>query len=255
MNDESIARLLLADERPPVTVLRAGGRSHFVLICDHASRDIPRTLNSLHLSEPELSTHIAWDIGAARIAQQLSDSLDAVLILQNYSRLVIDCNRPLAAPDSIPISSENTAIDANRDLDAAQREARRAEIFAPYHDMVRTVLDQRHAEGRPSILVAVHSFTPSYRGVSRPWHVGLMHRRDARFAAALCEHLRREPHLVVGDNEPYAISDASDYTIPTHAEARGLAHVGIEIRQDQVGDRDGQNSWAERLARLLPLAL
>lgn len=244
-------QLLKGGESPAATVERADGTSDLLLVCDHASRCIPETLGTLGLSEPELSTHIAWDIGAARVASLLSAQLDATLILQNYSRLVIDCNRPLAAPDSITTYSELVTIPGNQDVSAEEVLARRAEIFVPYHDRLADLLDERQRKGRRTVLIAVHSFTAVYRSVARPWHVGLMYRRDARMADVLLRLLRQEPNLVVGDNEPYAISDASDYTLPLHGESRGIAHVGIEIRQDLIAEAAGQEEWAQRLGNLL----
>jgi predicted N-formylglutamate amidohydrolase len=245
------SRLLAADEPPALSVERPDGVSEFLLVCDHASRRLPRALDKLGLSETELSSHIAWDIGAGGVARMLAERLDATLVLQNYSRLVIDCNRPLAAADSIPGRSEWVQIAANEQLGAAEVAARSAEIFEPYHAGLRGILDQRQRERRPTLLVALHSFTPSYRGESRPWHIGLMYRHDSRMAAALLKLLRRDERLQVGDNQPYSISDDSDYTLPQHGESRGLAHVGVEIRQDLIADEAGQKTWAGRLASLL----
>jgi predicted N-formylglutamate amidohydrolase len=81
-----------------------------------------------------------------------------------------------------------------------------------------------------------------------------MYRKDLRLGRALLELLRQDDSLQAGDNEPYAISDDTDYTIPTHGEARGLPHVGIEIRQDLIADMHGQHEWATRLAHLLSTA-
>jgi predicted N-formylglutamate amidohydrolase len=243
--------LLQADEPAAVSVVRPHGKSRIVLACDHASRRIPQTLGTLGLSEAELATHIAWDIGAAGVAGALSALLDATLILQGYSRLVIDCNRPPGVPSSIPVLSERTSIPGNLDLTPAAIACRRQEIFEPYHHELRAVLDQRQAEDKTTLLVAVHSFTPVYHGAVRPWHVGLMYRHDARMADTLSRLLRRDGSLTVGDNEPYAISDATDYTLPMHGESRGIAHVGIEIRQDLIASVAGQHAWGQRLAALL----
>lgn len=246
--------LLGPDEPMPLAVEFENAASDFVLVCDHAGRDIPRALGTLGLSETELSSHVAWDIGAAAVARGLAQRLDAVLVLQNYSRLVIDCNRPTTAEDSIPARSEWVQIGANEQLTPAEAEARRAEIFAPYHDGLTALLDQRRRDRRRTLLVALHSFTPSYRGEARPWHVGVMYHRDARLAEVVLKLLQRDERLVVGDNQPYAVSDDSDYTIPVHGEARGIAHVGLEIRQDLILNEAGQKTWAGRLASLLKQA-
>jgi predicted N-formylglutamate amidohydrolase len=174
--------------------------------------------------------------------------------LQGFSRLVIDCNRPTASATSIPTRSEYVQITANQGLSAADGAARVAEIFIPYHAAISTALDQRRAAGTRTLLVSIHSFTPVYLGQTRPWKIGLMYRKDLRLGRALLELLRQDADLHAGDNEPYAISDATDYTIPVHGEARGLPHVGIEIRQDLIADLPGQQEWANRLSHLLPLA-
>lgn len=246
--------VLAADEPPACTIAKQGGLSPFVLVCDHASRRLPRSLGSLGLSPLDASSHIAWDIGALQVAQRISEQLDATLLIQNYSRLAIDCNRPPAAPDSIADCSDGICISGNENLDLASRAARYVEIFAPYHRELAGLLDQRQLADRPALLLAVHSFTPTFGGVSRPWHIGLMYRHDQRLGRSLLALLRAEDGLCVGDNEPYAIEDASDYTLPVHGEKRGIAHVGIEIRQDLIATSDGQRRWAERLARLLTRA-
>ena len=246
--------LLSADEPPAVVVERADAASDFVLACDHAGRDIPHALNSLGLSETELASHIAWDIGAAGVARRLAERLDASLVLQPYSRLVIDCNRPPDSAESIALRSEWTHIGNNDNLGAEQVAARQREIFEPYHAALRGILDARQRQRRHTILVSVHSFTPAYRGAERPWHIGVMYHRDARLASVLLKLLRRDERLVVGDNQPYSISDDTDYTIPVHGEARGIPHVALEIRQDLIGDEAGQANWAGRLARLLKQA-
>jgi predicted N-formylglutamate amidohydrolase len=194
--------------------------------------------------------HIAWDIGIAGVAEALSDQLGAHLVAQRYSRLVIDCNRPPAATSSIPIISEATMIPGNDGIARDAAETRRREIFDPYHRRIDEVIDQRLADHRPTVLVSLHSFTPVYAGIARPWHVGTLYHRDARLPPLLLQHLRAEADLVVGDNEPYAVSDVTDYTIPVHGEKRGLMNSGIEIRQDLIADQSGQAQWAERLARI-----
>ncbi len=180
--------------------------------------------------------------------------MNAAVILQTYSRLVIDCNRDPDVPSSIPEISETTEIPGNRSLDEAERAARVDAIFRPYHNAIAAALDRRAAAGRASALVALHSFTPVFKGVSRPWHVAVLFNRDPRLAHALAELLRAEGDLMVGENEPYQVSDLTDYTVPVHGERRGLPHVEIEIRQDLITEPAGQREWAERLARLLPAA-
>jgi len=244
-------RLLAADE--PAAFMETGraGRSNFVIVVDHASRRIPRRLKDLGLPESELERHIAWDIGALGVARRVAAALDSALVAQNYSRLVIDCNRDPAVVSSIPTLSEMTEIPGNIGLSEAARRARREEIFDPYHARVRALLDERAAAGRPTILVAQHSMTNVYKGERRPMHAAVLYNRDRRFAGLVLEALRREAHLIIADNEPYFVSDETDYTIPRHGEARGLPHVEIEIRQDLVTEEGGQVEWAERIGRAL----
>ena len=236
-------------------VLRAGGGSDLLLVVDHAGRAVPSALGRLGLPDAEFERHIAWDIGALGVAVRLGALLDAPVIAQRYSRLVIDCNRRPGHPTSIAPRSDGTVVPGNQGLDEAARDARRDAIFAPYQAAVASALAERDAAGRRAVLVAVHSFTPAMGGRSRPWHAGVLHNHDPRFGRALLALLEGEGDLVVGDNQPYALSDLDDYTVPVHGETRGLLHAELEIRQDLIAAPDGQRAWAERLARLLPLAL
>lgn len=247
--------LLSRDEISPVEVQGLDAPSAFFLVCDHAGRLIPRALGSLGLPPDQLTRHIAWDIGAAAVARRLGTLLNATTFCQRYSRLVIDCNRPLDAVDSIVTESERVPIPGNQALAPGAATERAQEIFHPYHDEISRALDRRRAEGRSTALLTVHSFTPSFLGVRRPWQVGVLHSRDARLALPLLEALRDEGGLVVGHNEPYAAGELTDYSIIQHGERRGLPPVELEIRQDLIADERGQESWAARLARLLPIAL
>lgn len=245
------ARLLETDEPPPFQIAHEQGRSAYFLTCDHGGKLLPRGLGNLGLGAVDLERHIAWDIGAAALARKLSDALDAWLIVQTYSRLAIDCNRPLHSPTSIAPISEATPIAGNQHVSPAEADARRRAIFQPYHDRIVAELDARKILGRPTILVTVHSFTPEFHGERRPWHVGVLYHRDARLARILLERFREEPGLVVGDNQPYSVNDESDYAIPVYGERRALPHVELEVRQDLLADEAGQAEWAQRLARAL----
>jgi predicted N-formylglutamate amidohydrolase len=242
--------LLGSADAPPVVEQNPLGRSPFLLTSDHFGRALPKSLGNLGLPENELTRHIAWDIGIAGVARALSQRLDAHLIAQPYSRLVIDCNRPFTSPSSIPLMSEATMIPGNEGLSREATEARRREVFDPYHRRIIDVIDRRLAAGMPTVLVSLHSFTPIYAGIKRPWHVGTLYQRDRHLPPLLLKALRAQADLVVGDNEPYAVSDETDYTIPVHGEARGLMNTGIEIRQDLIGDQAGEAEWAERLANI-----
>lgn len=247
--------ILAANEPDPVERVNMVGASPFVLGCEHAGRRIPSRLGTLGLDETDRQRHIAWDIGAGGMSRRLATALDAPLILQRYSRLVIDCNRPLDNATLITRLSETTVIPGNTDVSAAERAARIAEIYQPFHDAMTGLLDTRARQKRLAVLVDVHSFTPVFKGVARPWHIGVMFRDDSRFANALAAEIAADPSIPLGINEPYALTPGTDYTALAHGQDRGLLHTEIEIRQDLIATVEGQAAWAERLTRWLPAAL
>jgi predicted N-formylglutamate amidohydrolase len=252
--NETLDTLLAPDDPPVFTVGNENGTSPFLIVADHAGKQMPRRLGTLGLASAERARHIAWDIGAGAVADRIAKTLDAFVIRQNYSRLVIDCNRAPSAPTSILSVSELTPVPGNVSLTETQKLTRRRDIFDPYHNRIALELERRRDAGQPTTLISVHSFTPVFKSVARRWHVGVLYNRAPRFAHSLLELLRSEHGLVVGDNEPYSLSDETDYTIPIHGEQRGLDHVEIEIRQDLVTDEAGQKKWAAFFARLLPQA-
>lgn len=239
--------LLQPGEPGPFAAENLAGRSPCLLLCEHASNRLPAALGDLGLAPGEIERHIGWDIGALVMARRLSRLLDAPLFSTTYSRLVIDCNRPLDRPSSIPERSEDTIVPGNIGLSAADRAARQAELFAPFHDAVTNFLDEH---GKIRCVIGVHSFTPVYRGIPRPWQAGFLFASAARLAAPFVEGLRAQGFRV-GENEPYVI-DEDDYTVPVHGEARGLPSLLIEIRQDLVAREEDALGWAARLA---PLAM
>jgi predicted N-formylglutamate amidohydrolase len=247
---------LLGEDDPPVFLIEhAEGGSPFLLTCDHAGREIPHKLAGMRLSERDRSTHVAWDLGVAELGRRLSARLDAFLIMHNYSRLVIDANRPPGAPDSIPTLSERTRIAANEGLSSSDARKRFEEVFEPYHQRIRDELDERNARACPTVLVALHSFTPVYMNEARRWHVGVLYGRDPRLGRLVRDRLRNDGALVVGDNQPYSVSDATDYTIVVHGEQRGIPHVELEIRQDLLAIDADVEGWAERLGGVLEQAV
>lgn len=249
--NDALGRLIAADETPAVAVERAGSQAEFVIVCDYAGALLPRRLGTLGLSDGDLSGASACDIGAAGVATLLAERLDAALVMQNYSRLVIDCNRPLSWAESVPARSEWKPIPGNQQLSDAALALRVDEVFTPYHRCIEVLLEARARTHRSSLVVSVRTFAPEYRGMKRPWHIGLGYGADSRLAMALLPLLRRDQRLAVGDNEPGALDDGDPYTLPRHAEARGLPHVCLQIRQDLVAQPGGQNTWAGRLASLL----
>jgi predicted N-formylglutamate amidohydrolase len=221
-----MSSLLAANEPRPVTVSNEGAQSPFVIVADHAGKYLPRQLQMLGLQAAERERHIAWDIGAGEVSSLIGEALGAVVIRQNYSRLVIDCNRRPRSETSIVELSELTPVPGNVGLSKAQVEARIREVFQPYHDMIAGELDRRQQAGRPTALIAVHSFTPTFKSAVRPWHIGVLYNRNPRFANILMDLLRCEQGLVVGDNEPYSVTDESDYTDPHSRRAARSASCG-----------------------------
>lgn len=255
--DRDTTRLLQADDPEPVEWINSAGGSAIFLTCEHAGRAVPAALGDLGIPPREMDRHIAYDVGAEGVARGLAERLDAALILQRYSRLVIDCNRPLEARDCIVTQSDGTLVPVNADIADLDRRRRYVEIHQPLHEAIAVALEQRQARGKPLVLVSVHSFTPVMRatGAVRDFELGLLYNRDARFAERLAQAFRAaNPSLTVKLNAPYHVDDISDYTIPVHGERRGIPHVLVEIRNDLITDARGQEEWADRLAGPLRLA-
>lgn len=246
--EEILTRLLQPSEPPPLEAVNPDGKSDFVLVCEHAGRQIPRALGDLGLPESELLRHIAWDVGARDISLGLSRLLDAPLFMQIYSRLVCDCNRRPDVATFIPEMSETTLIPGNIGLTREDRERREKEIFWPFHDNVASVLDARRRAGRKTLLITIHTFTPVFKGVARPWEIGVLFNRDRHFSHAVLDYLRSNTHYDVGENQPYSVGDETDYAIPVHGEARNLPCVEIEIRNDLTSGA-AAGEWAMLIAR------
>lgn len=237
--------LLQPDEPPAVEVVNPAGKSAAFLICDHASNRIPRKLGTLGLSEAERADHIAWDPGAANMARRLSELLDAPLVLSGYSRLVIDCNRPMDSTQLTAPVSGGVMVPGNAAVSPEDRAARIDALHRPYHDTIAEMLEARGQ--RPTLLLSIHSFTPELDDGPRPWRIAIAYGDDDRLAQLLIPALRADG-TVVGDNQPYAVSAWSDYSIPVHGERRGLPHVLVETRQDGIRTPETAAAWAEKLA-------
>ena len=241
--------LLAPDEVPAVEVRDDGGP--FVVVCEHASNSLPRSLGTLGLNPADLERHIAWDPGAAAVAGGIVRRTNGAAVFHRYSRLAIDCNRDPGLADAIATRSEDTDIPGNIGLARDARTSRIKALWEPFHAAIEQLLDRRRAARRPTALVTMHSFTPVYRGVSRPWHVGIISTTERRFADAMLAALRRDSSLVVGDNEPYSAKDNVDYTIRRHGRDRGLPHVMIEVRNDLLRAARDVAAWSERLTEAL----
>jgi predicted N-formylglutamate amidohydrolase len=241
------ASLLVGDEAP-VVLVNGGGRSPYVLISEHASNRLPKMLGTLGLPESDLERHIAWDIGAEKVARLLSRLIEAPLVLQRYSRLAYDCNRPPDSADAMPEISETTHIPGNRNLSPDEKLTRTREIYRPFHAAIADLLDRRAADGTRSMVVTIHSFTPVYKGKPRAVELGILYDRDTGLADKLITSF---PTVDARRNEPYGPDDGVLHTLNLHAAPRGLRHAMIEIRNDFLLDERGQVEWAERLSASL----
>ena len=238
-----------------VQVTNARGKSPFVLLCDHATNHIPQAYGDLGLTNAERLTHIAWDPGALAVSRVLSEKLDAPLVESMVSRLIIDANRDLDAPDLIWTLSEATRIPGNENLSEEERAYRIAAYHRPYHSAIDMLLEARRHAGQDTLVVCVHSFTPVYLGQARPWPIGLIHGKDQRFTRALRDALAEDDAtLNIGWNEPYAALNGVTLTLEKHGDGKGLDATMIEIRNNEILSADGVALWAERLARCLEMA-
>jgi predicted N-formylglutamate amidohydrolase len=232
-------------------------KSPLLFISDHAGRAFPRALGTLGLDEPELSRHIAWDVGIYGVTTHLANLLDATYVFQPYSRLVIDCNRKAGDAQSIVAVSDGTVVPGNRSLSEAERRNREREILEPYHREIERVLAERAGRRQATAIFAMHSCTDRLKRdkEQRPWHVGVIADTDWRIGDRLIELLEAETDYRIGRNQPYSVNMEADYTVPVHCEARGIPYVEIELRQDLIGDAQSQQEWARLLADIFPRAL
>lgn len=230
-------------------IINPDGRSRFFLICEHASNHIPEKYNNLGLTSADLARHIAWDIGAEGVARDLSQLLDATLVLQTQSRLLYDCNRPPHVSGAIPEVSESTKIPGNLHLTQAQKDARANDIYRPFHKSISQLLDQR--SDTETIIVTLHSFNPDYNGVKREVDIGIINDSDEHWAQALTQIGQQFSDLDIRLNEPYSIADGVTHTLQLHGTSRGIANVMIEIKNDLIEERQAQQKFAAILAQML----
>ena len=234
----------------PCEILSGDPACGLVIACDHASNHVPPDID-LGVPPSEFGRHIAYDIGAAAVTRLLAARLNAPAILTNFSRLIIDPNRGRDDPTLVMRLSDGAIVPGNARIDEAGKRDRIARFYAPFDAAIDAAIDAAALAGRPPVLLTMHSFTPYWRGIARPWQVGILYDRDERFARPLIQALEDDPAgLTVGDNEPYGGGLPGD-TIDRHATARGLANALVEIRQDLIAGEAGQAEWAERFARVL----
>ena len=229
----------------PYRLLNEDGPAPLVLICDHASNRVPAGYGDLGLRPAELERHIAWDIGAAAISEILARRFNAPAVLSTVTRLLIDCNRQFEDPGLSPAISDGTEIPANRGLSHGEREKRWRTFHQPYHAVIARSIDRKLASGPPPVVLSIHSMTATMRGIGRPWQIAVCWDTDQRLSTPMLDALRACAGIVVGDNEPYNLDPNEDYSVPVHAVRRGLKHLQIEFRQDEVADPTGQQRWAK----------
>ncbi|MCY0092575.1 N-formylglutamate amidohydrolase [Hoeflea ulvae] len=252
MQDEM---LIEPSEGPAFAVRRPDAAGEIVLVCEHASRTMPKSLGNLGLDAAALDSHIAWDIGAMGVAEMLSDALDATLVSQRFSRLAYDCNRPPESPGAYPERSEIFDVPGNLGLTAAQKASRADALYHPFHKAIDDLIDDRLAQGREVVLVTVHSFTPVYFGKVRDGHLGILHDDDSRLADAMLDAAAAARMELVRRNYPYGPEDGVTHTLKRHGLTRQIANVMLEIRNDLISDEAGQHVWAARIAQLLGASL
>ena len=243
--------ILADDEAPARELIEGSGPRPIIFVCDHASNRVPRSLHGLGLADHHLEDHIGWDIGAGAVARRLARWFGANAVLAGYSRLVVDLNRALHDAGAFAEISDGVLVPGNIGLSIEARGARAREIYHPYHRTVRQLIDADTTAEQTPVLIAIHSFTPRSNGIERHCHIGVLWDKDPRLPLPLMRALRSGRDIVVADNEPYSGRHPADFTIDHHAEPLGIAHTGIEIRQDLVRDEIGQERWASRLAESL----
>ena len=234
--------------------------SGFLLICDHASGDLPppafdsRTADFI-ADKSELNRHIAIDIGAASVTKYLAKTLQAPAILANYSRLYLDLNRSPTDFTAMRAISDGTVIKGNCDLMPQEKQQRIDNVFHPYHNKIAS-LRAEMARGNNLRIIFVHSFTPCYKGFQRPWHLGILSGVGHKaFAVKFLAEWQKLYDYPIGDNEPYSGEDSYSYSIHEHAEKHGHLHFGLEIRQDLISTDDGAVEWSERIATCIKQSL
>lgn len=242
--------LLTASEPSPFYVQNSVSATPVLLVCDHASCRFPEALGDMGLDPFARRCHLAIDIGAGPLTECLSDSLGVAAVIAQYSRLVIDLNRELLDPGAFLEFGDGILVPGNRNLHRADKEARAQSIYWPYHNAIDQQINRLKAIGPPPAFIAIHSFTPVMNGESRPWQVGVLWDKDSSLSDIFIEEFRAAGY-VTGDNEPYSGKAPQDFTIDHHAEAIGLPHVGIEIRQDMIDSVAGVEAIAAVMHKII----
>ena len=242
--------VIAAVEADSYEILAGRANAGLIVLCDHACNAFPEGYGTLGLEPKELERHIAYDIGASAVTRQLAATLECPALMTRFSRLLIDPNRGMDDPTLIMRLSDGAVVPGNRKLTEVEREKRTRLYYTPYHQAIESVIEACLATDVPPVILSVHSFTESWKGVPRPWHVGVLWDRDERLARPVIEAFAADGQLIVGDNQPYKGSLEGD-CLWQHATQRGLVSALIEYRQDLIRDAAGQSAWAERTITVL----
>tara|TARA_Y100000590_G_scaffold445232_1_gene577063 strand:+ start:62 stop:874 length:813 start_codon:yes stop_codon:yes gene_type:complete len=235
----------------PYKVINPQKKNNFIILCDHASYNIPKKYNKLGLSSYNLKKHIGWDIGALKVAKKISKNINNTLIHSGYSRLLIDCNRSLKSQGSFLTKSEDIEIPGNYNISRKEKILRSKRYYFPYHNQIKKFINQSLKSGVVPSLVAIHSFTPVYHGKFRKWHVGILQRSDKRLSSLFIKDIKKNKKIILGINEPYKLDLPGDFTIPFFSESYGLPNVLIEIRQDLLLKDKSINYWSNLITKIL----
>ena len=247
--------LLTSQDPNPVEIIPATTPSPVLLVCDHAGDRIPLKLLEHSLSPEDMARHIAVDISAELVVRAIAAEMNSTLVIQRYSRLVVDVNRPESSSELMPKFSDGTLIPFNQNISASERKARLDEIYIPYHNRISELLNERR--NSPSALVAIHSFTPRLsNGDFREWHIDLMSRTSMDFVHSLQNKIQTaSPNLNVGISQVFQMHGKRDYTLPHHGESRDIPNASIEVRNDMLASKEDIDSWGKLLATCLLAAL
>lgn len=236
--NNEVATLLAPDEPGPYRVINPLAESPILLVCDHASCRFPESLGDMGLDPFARRCHLAIDIGAGALTENLAESLAVTAVVQNFSRLAVDCNRHLMDPSAFLEFGDGILVPGNHNLRQAEKDLRANTLYWPYHRAIDEQIQRMRKLGPLPAFIAVHSFTPVLNGESRPWQISVLWDKDEIVKQIFLDGFR-DAGYYVGDNVPYSGKAPQDFTIDHHAEAIGLPHVGLEIRQDLIDDDEG----------------
>tara|TARA_B100000959_G_scaffold286464_1_gene365233 strand:+ start:23993 stop:24817 length:825 start_codon:yes stop_codon:yes gene_type:complete len=253
-NRETKIKLLAKDEPNPYVIINKDSSVPLLLVCDHASERLPRSLGTMGLDSSQRKSHIAIDIGVGDLVESLAENLGLTAVLCQYSRLIVDCNRNLNDPTAFIETSDGIDVTGNHNLDNSERIKRIDEIYWPYHNAIESQIKRFVNQEIEPIIVAIHSFTPTFNGKTREWELGVLWDQDPVTANIFLRELRKTG-MKIGDNQPYSGKHPQDFTIDFHAETSQLQHVGIEVRQDLLKSEEGITYVSNTLQNILTIVI